>query len=418
MMDFPSDDEIESRCRRIIRARMDSGSDEVEAFARFTQTRRVTLVSSLVAGLEERIEMGVNARAFRGGVRCFQAFSWGEPDPESIIISARPAEPILPHGHHPRTPCEALPETVDYSILSEYLLRSDAGGMTDLCELAGTRIHQYIFNSHGLAAGLRHSLYIFAAQAGSCAMTHASTDLMGIRAEAIVGRVREAEQATRDASEIALSGICAVSPSAASRLVALLVECLQADHVRSSRFPRGLVVGEQCFANAVSAVDDGGKGPFGAPFDGEGIPTRARSVIHEGRLETLLFDSYEAARHQTVSTGNSIRHSYLKPPSIGSACFWLSPGSETTENLRDEAGFEITDLPTQLLWNQRTGEFAFHGWGWKLAHGFRQQPVSFLLHGMLLPLFQSVLACAGDLEYHPFDGWVGSPTLLINLHRI
>ena len=65
----------------------------------------------------------------------------------------------------------------------------------------------------------------------------------------------------------------------------------------------------------------------GAPFDGEGVPTRRTVVFQNGVLKTHLFDTYYARKLGAKSTGNASGNG------VGPNNFYLEPGNVGLEEL-------------------------------------------------------------------------------------
>ena len=68
-------------------------------------------------------------------------------------------------------------------------------------------------------------------------------------------------------------------------------------------------LGKRVFAPGIVVRDDPRRlrGPRSRPFDGEGVPTAARSIVDDGVLTTWLLDSRSARQLGLQTTGHAAR---------------------------------------------------------------------------------------------------------------
>jgi PmbA protein len=113
-----------------------------------------------------------------------------------------------------------------------------------------------------------------------------------------------------------------------------LVGLLCADEVRKGRSPFGERVGESIASALLSLVEPGtglAEYPL-TPFDREGMPCAPLTLIREGRLEALLFDSYEARLAGRQGTGHAAGGAGSLP-GVGPAALMMAPGDTPLEAL-------------------------------------------------------------------------------------
>ena len=136
-------------------------------------------------------------------------------------------------------------------------------------------------------------------------------------------------------------------------------------------------MGELVASELVTVVDDGRvPGGLGCkPFDGEGLPTRRKSVIEAGRLETWLLDSYSARKLGLASTGNASR-GVGGPPGVGATNLWIEPGAVTTDEIIADTkrGLLVTEL-MGMGFNPVTGDYSRGAAGLWIENGEIAYPV-------------------------------------------
>jgi PmbA protein len=136
-------------------------------------------------------------------------------------------------------------------------------------------------------------------------------------------------------------------------------------------------MGELVASELVTVVDDaripGGLGS--KPFDGEGLPTRRKTVIEQGRLETWLLDSYSARKLGLASTANASR-GLGGPPGVGATNLWIEPGEPSlAEIIADtKRGLLVTEL-MGMGFNAVTGDYSQGAAGLWIENGEIVHPV-------------------------------------------
>jgi PmbA protein len=165
----------------------------------------------------------------------------------------------------------------------------------------------------------------------------------------------------------------------------------------------------------------GGRGiPSGASIDGEGMPSRRKSLVLQGEISGYLYDRYWANREnissagpRAESTGNSRRSSVKSPPGLGVSNFFIEPGKPSLTALFESLhqGLVVEDVMGIHTVDPISGDFSLGCSGDWVGRGEKQYPVkSIAIAGNLFDLFQKVEGVGEDLR---FFGGVGSPSLLI-----
>jgi PmbA protein len=171
-------------------------------------------------------------------------------------------------------------------------------------------------------------------------------------------------------------------------------------------------LGERIFAEGVTIRDDPHRprGLRSKPFDGEGLPTRPRDLVEDGRLTTWLLETASARQLQMEPTGHASRGASGSPHASATNVD-LMPGSLSKEELiRDiRRGVYVTELIGQGV-NSITGDYSRGASGFIIEDGEIGPAVAEItIAGNLLDMFRQMTP-ASDLEHRRA---VNVPTLRI-----
>ena len=149
-------------------------------------------------------------------------------------------------------------------------------------------------------------------------------------------------------------------------------------------------LGEPVFPDWVNICENPLKprGLASAPFDNEGVATRANSIIESGVLRTYLLDSYSARKLGMQTTGHAGGVRNVRIDNTG----------ETMEQLMDrmQSGLIVTELMGQGS-NLVTGDYSRGAAGFWVEDGRIAYPVSEItVAGNLRDMFDGLLAVGGD----------------------
>lgn len=236
----------------------------------------------------------------------------------------------------------------------------------------------------------------------SSSSTHHESDLWTI--ERLANDLRE-RALSRCNSHPAPSGTypMLLDSRVVSRVLGVLLSPLSGDAIYEQRSCLANHLGKAVAATGFSMFDDPHipRASGSRRSDGDGRPTRRRSIVENGVLSTFFIDVYNGRRLGT-------------PPSTGSASNVVVPiGTESVESL-------ARALPSALLVdgflggnaNPTTGDFSFGIRGALLAHGERVSAVSEMnVSGNILDLMQRFVVAANDPWL--YGSW-RSPTLLFD----
>ncbi|OFW56943.1 MAG: hypothetical protein A2W01_01075 [Candidatus Solincola sediminis] len=205
----------------------------------------------------------------------------------------------------------------------------------------------------------------------------------------------------------------------AAEFIAILASALSAEAVLKGRSFLAGKVGEKIANEMVTLIDDGllKGGPSTAPFDDEGVPSQRKELISSGILKGYMHDSYTAARSGTSSTGNAQRGSFRDRPHVGPSNMYLKPGSGGREDILRRVGDGVLILQVvgaHAGANPVNGEISLGALGLKIEGGRPVQPLrEITLAGTALEFLRDVVAIGDDLNFMPFAGSLGAPTVAV-----
>ncbi len=173
-------------------------------------------------------------------------------------------------------------------------------------------------------------------------------------------------------------------------------------------------LGAQIASELVTVIDDGTiPGALGSrPFDGEGLPTRNKTIVERGRLQSYLLDTYSGRKLGMASTGNASR-SVGEPPGVAASNFYLAPGMHSPDAIirSVKQGFYVTELIGFGV-NMVTGDYSRGAVGLWIEDGVLSYPVEEVtIAGNLKEMFQNIEMVGDDLEMR---GRIAAPTIKIS----
>ncbi|MCD8325336.1 MAG: TldD/PmbA family protein [Lachnospiraceae bacterium] len=157
------------------------------------------------------------------------------------------------------------------------------------------------------------------------------------------------------------------------------------------------------------------------PFDGEGVATRRKDVVKEGRLMTLLHNLATAHKAGVASTGNGVKAGYAAPVSIQPYNFYLEKGGGgTTEEMYEHLGdgIYLTELNGMHAGaNPVTGDFSLASAGFLVENGKKSRPIkNFTISGNFYQLLQDIALVGDDWELRPpmrGNACYGGPSFIV-----
>ncbi len=160
-------------------------------------------------------------------------------------------------------------------------------------------------------------------------------------------------------------------------------------------------MGERLFRPGIAIHDDPRRrrGLRSRPFDGEGVPTRALTLVEDGVLQTWLLDS-RSARQLGLRTNGRAARGTGGPPGPSATNLYLQAGAMTPAELMADIkeGLYVTELIGMGI-NGITGDYSRGAAGFMIRDGALAEPVAEItIAGNLLEMF-ATLTPANDLEF-------------------
>lgn len=298
----------------------------------------------------------------------------------------------------------------------------------DWCTYADSIDHTYLANSKGFAGEYGRTTafaYVIAVARGEDEMMQA----YGLGASNFFKDLDPktiGEEAARNATSL-LNGkpvptqtaSVVLDPIVGSQIIDALASALTAESWQKGRSFLMGKLNQQVGNDMVTLMDNGRLkgGLASAPFDAEGVPTRATRLIDEGVLQNLIYDSYSASKDGQVSTGNAQRSGHRSTPSLGSSNFYMQPGNKSPQDIIKgvEKGLYVLHVMQTGGIDSVTGDCSMSAYGLWIENGELQGAVSGVTIATTLNDFLNNISEVGnDLRYVPFGDVIGVPTLRID----
>ncbi|MCH7790436.1 MAG: TldD/PmbA family protein [Acidobacteria bacterium] len=296
----------------------------------------------------------------------------------------------------------------------------------DTLEYADARAEWIVANTHGIWAESVESVAYamawiivsqgdethegYAAEVGRCA---ADLDIDKCATDATTRGLRMFGATKPKSSRVTI--VLEQSPSA--DFVSLIGSTLSGESVLKKRSPFVDRLGDSIAAPQVQLLDDPSdpEAFTASQTDGEGLATRPNFLIEDGVLSRFVYDTYNARRAATVSTGSAVRGGYRSTPVAGTQALSLRPGSASIEELIGSVDHGVLVAELQGLHsgvNPISGDFSTGVTGiairdGALAEPIREATIASTLQRMLL----DVSAIGAEVERLP-GGATGVPLVI------
>ncbi len=239
------------------------------------------------------------------------------------------------------------------------------------------------------------------------------------------------EDIAERAAKEALSGLNAKSiPSGkyktvlrydmAATLLATFADVFSAESARKGLSLLKGREGETIASEAVTIIDDPllENGFASKPFDAEGVKTFTKTVVKNGRLETLLHNRATARELGKVTTGNAAKAGYSAPVRVAPTNLFIKQSDTAFEDLIKSVGNGL--LITQLSGmhsgaNRISGDFSLGAKGFRIVNGEIADPVEQItIAGNFFDVLKSVKRVASDIDFgRPGSSAIGSPSVYV-----
>jgi predicted Zn-dependent protease len=158
-------------------------------------------------------------------------------------------------------------------------------------------------------------------------------------------------------------------------------------------------------------------GAFEAGVDGEGMPTREVLLVDQGFFRQPLLTWWQAETTPGLPSGCTRRAGWRDLPSPGPTHLYLKPDPKISVVALLGAiaqGYYLIDATGGARFDFAENRFALPVCGFAVQSGRASAPVSGAwLCGKISALLQNIAGVARDLAFHPLNGMIGSPTLLV-----
>lgn len=173
--------------------------------------------------------------------------------------------------------------------------------------------------------------------------------------------------------------------------------------------------GEKIASDVVTLMDDPllPGGLASQPFDAEGVATKTKAVIENGKLTTLLHNLKTARKAGVKTTGNAAKAGYAGSILVSPSNFYLAPGEKNLEQLMADMGdglviTEVSGLHAGA--DPISGDFSLIAQGYTVKNGKKDAPVEQItVAGNFYQLLKNIRAVGSDLCFPGSS--VGSPSV-------
>ena len=175
-------------------------------------------------------------------------------------------------------------------------------------------------------------------------------------------------------------------------------------------------IGEKIFGDNINILDDPYINEFNMnAFDDEGVKTRTKAVVKNGKLETYLYNLQTAAFFNTKTTGNGFKNGIKGELSVSPTNFYLQKGENSFDELLKlvDNGVYITDLQgLHAGLNPISGAFNLQSQGFLIENGKITKPLTLIiLSGNFFEMMKNVKYIGSDLE---FRSKFGAPSIVVD----
>jgi PmbA protein len=203
----------------------------------------------------------------------------------------------------------------------------------------------------------------------------------------------------------------------ASQMLGVLTASFSAENVQKGMSLLKDRIGQQVFSEKITIIDDPlmpGR-PASCPFDAEGVATRTKQMVENGKLMTYLHNLKTARIDGVESTGNASKRSYKSPLGIAPSNFYIAAGEKSYDEIiagTEEGIIVISVAGLHSGANPVSGDFSLGAYGYLVQGGKVVRPVNQItIAGNFFRMLNDVLEVGNDLKFG--RGSIVSPTLKI-----
>lgn len=416
----------------LVAAALAAGAEDVEAYVESGATHRITFLAGRMAdSAGDRTDVAL--RCWAGGRHALHAATGATAatahDAVELARTGVPGKALLARpwpaslGHGESAGEFGSPDLAEAEELVAGLgrrLRTESAFLLGV-GYTGRHLRRSIANSGGLSvhrAVTEHDVWCWLeGPAGHVRLGASAPAPAGLAPDELARELLELAGGLTAGASVP-SGVMPVlfGPLAAAELAGAFARLLCGHQLLGDLAVLREKIGRRIAAPAVTLVDEAAE-----PFDGEGTPGEAVTLIEDGRLRAVLHSLTTAHALGMAPNGKARRAdlSALPAPAPARAC--LRPGPATPEELLSDLGTGplITGFLTAGRVRSGTGRFSAVGHGWWVRRGVLAHRISGVaVSAGVFELLRSVVACGDDLRYAPLAGGAGAPSVLVSGMRV
>jgi PmbA protein len=407
-----------------------SGAEAAEVFVERSLQRPVLFESNDLKQIETRNSEGTALRLWVDG-RPGVAVAYGALRPEKLVetaialsslneperIEMTDLPPKVSHSQYGQS--IEVPQLVDWGTTVIERLLAEFADLQCILELEHENTTTELLNSQGLTCQhTNQTLSIYGA-----AEWVRGEDLLCIEAEQTqretldipryIQSLAERLHWSQNQSHSPTGRLPVLFTGKAAELLWLTVEAaLNSKRVLEGASPWSDRLCEPIVSSELTLLQDPNLGPFGRPFDDEGIATRRLAFIRNGILQLFYTDRTLGRQLGSGSTGNGFRPGLERYPSPGLFNLIIAPGQHSFDTLLARMGNGL--IVDQFLGDvgSISGDFAINiDLGFRVENGKIMGRVKdTLVSGNVYQALTQVIALGNDAEWH---GSCYTPSILI-----
>jgi predicted Zn-dependent protease len=158
-------------------------------------------------------------------------------------------------------------------------------------------------------------------------------------------------------------------------------------------------------------------GPLESAVDGEGVPCREVLLVEAGLFRQPLLAWWQTGSASALASGCSRRPGWRDLPHPGPTHLYIAPDPRISvaSLLASVAhGHYLIDVTAAGRFDLAADRFFLPVCGFEVTNGKATAPIGNAhLSGSITTFLKGIAAAARDLAFHPLDGLLGSPTLLV-----
>jgi PmbA protein len=420
-----------SFAERVLAAALQAGVEAAEVFVVRSLNRPVLFEANTLKQIETRDSEGVSLRLWVKGCPGM-AVAYGEFDPMQIVETAIALSQLnepehielatVPPQIHDSLNGELVPvqQLIDWGEATlEALLTPDCLDLQCVLELDCETSTTELFNSEGLVCRYTdRTLSMYGA-----AEWIRNEDFLCIEAEQtrrdildITGFTHAIQERLRWAKPYSRSPVGYVpvlfTGKAADLLWSTVEAALNSKRVIERASPWSDRLGDPVISPLLTLMQNPQMGPFGCPFDDEGMPTRRVEFIRDGELQLFYTDRTTGRILGCGSTGNGFRPGLERYPTPSLFNLMVAPGQHSFMEL--VALVQDGLIVDQVLGEAGSisGDFAINvDLGYRVKGGKVVGRVKdTLVSGNVYQALQQVIALGKDVAWH---GSCHTPSILV-----